>query len=73
MKVLPKSNPALIPILSASKSLLLKPVPPLRESYNDGTMTEEDWSKLFWVETPKDEVRNNSKEGVPRTFRVGIE
>ena len=41
------------------------------KAVNDGTMTEEDWSKLFWVETPKDEVRNNSKEGVPRTFRVG--
>lgn len=37
----------------------------------DGTMTEDDWKKLFWVEVPKDEVRNNSKEGVPRTFRVG--
>lgn len=36
-----------------------------------GDMTELDWQKLFWVETPKDEVRNNSKEGVPRTFRVG--
>ena len=37
----------------------------------NGTMKEEDWKKLFWVETPKDEVRNNSKEGIPRTFRVG--
>lgn len=36
-----------------------------------GTMKEEDWSKLMWVECPKDEVRNDSKEGVPRTFRVG--
>jgi len=41
------------------------------KAVNEGNMTEADWSKLFWVETPKDEVRNNSKEGVPRTFRVG--
>lgn len=36
-----------------------------------GSMREEDWDKLFWVETPKDEVRSNSKKGDPRTFRVG--
>lgn len=41
------------------------------KSVNEGTMTEEDWTKLFWIETPKDEVRSNSKEGTPRTFRVG--
>lgn len=37
----------------------------------EGSMSEDDWKKLFWVETPKDEVRNHSKDGIPRTFRVG--
>lgn len=30
-----------------------------------------DYSKLFWVETLKDELRNQEKDGVPRSFRVG--
>lgn len=30
-----------------------------------------DWEKLIWVETLKDELRSESKNGEPRSFRVG--
>jgi hypothetical protein len=30
-----------------------------------------DWEKLYWVEALKDEIRNEEKAGVPRSFRVG--
>jgi len=30
-----------------------------------------DWKKLVWCEALKDELRNEEKEGVPRSFRVG--
>jgi hypothetical protein len=30
-----------------------------------------DYEKLIWCETLKDEIRNEEKEGVPRSFRVG--
>lgn len=36
-----------------------------------GTMTLSDWEKFFWVETPKDEIRDDTKLGTPRTFKVG--
>lgn len=29
-----------------------------------------EWIKLVWTESLKDEIRNNEKEGVPRSFRV---
>lgn len=32
---------------------------------------EIDWKKFLWVEALKDELRNEEKEGVPRSFRVG--
>lgn len=32
---------------------------------------ELDWEKLAWVETLKDELRNEEKDGEPRSFRVG--
>jgi hypothetical protein len=43
----------------------------LESNIENGSMDIVDWEKMFWVETPKDELRNLSKEGVPRTFRVG--
>lgn len=30
-----------------------------------------DWKHLIWVECLKDEIRNEEKEGVPRSFRIG--
>lgn len=30
-----------------------------------------DWKHLVWVECLKDEIRNEEKEGVPRSFRIG--
>lgn len=30
-----------------------------------------DWQKLVWCEALKDELRNEEKEGIPRSFRVG--
>jgi len=30
-----------------------------------------DWEKLVWVETLKDELRSDEKQGEPRSFRVG--
>lgn len=34
-------------------------------------VTDFDCDKLIWVECLKDELRNDEKEGVPRSFRVG--
>lgn len=48
-----------------------KEIDKFEAAVESGSMREEDWDKLFWVETPKDEVRSNSKNGDPRTFRVG--
>lgn len=49
----------------------LKIIEDLENAVEQGTMSVEHWEKFFWIETPKDEVRSDSKEGVPRTFRVG--
>lgn len=43
----------------------------LENAIEQGNMDLGHWEKFFWVETPKDEVRSDAKEGVPRTFRVG--
>lgn len=29
------------------------------------------WNKFLWVESLKDELRNDEKDGVPRSFRIG--
>lgn len=47
----------------------------LREELNvfeeDFKIGKIDWKKLVWCEALKDELRNEEKEGVPRSFRVG--
>jgi len=40
----------------------------IEESILDGTF--EDWDKFIWCETLKDELRDLSKDGEPRSFRV---
>lgn len=40
----------------------------IEEGIKNGTPP---WHYFYWVEALKDELRNNEKDGVPRSFRVG--
>lgn len=43
----------------------------LSEVHEKAIQGEVDWKHLVWVECLKDELRNEEKEGVPRSFRIG--
>lgn len=43
----------------------------LADVYAKAEQGEVDWKHLVWVECLKDELRNEEKEGVPRSFRIG--
>lgn len=43
----------------------------LNEIEHQSKEGEVDWKHLIWVECLKDEIRNEEKEGIPRSFRIG--
>lgn len=43
----------------------------INEIESNATLGEVDWKHLVWVECLKDELRNEEKDGVPRSFRIG--
>jgi len=43
----------------------------LKEIESKATQGSVDWQHLVWQECLKDELRNEEKEGVPRSFRIG--
>lgn len=41
------------------------------ETFEESVSKGVDYEKLIWTECLKDEIRNDEKEGIPRSFRVG--